>query len=66
MIVEEILENNLIKTFSSDNKQIRQIEGNFICNYAIDIYPNPYHYEEYDEDSILIDQNIIEQDGESV
>lgn len=48
MIVEEKIGNDKVKTYSSDGKKIKQVEGNFICDFAVDVYPCPYTYEEYD------------------
>ncbi len=49
MIVEEILENNLVRHYSDLNMKIRQVETNSIYNEAIDIVPCPYTYVETEE-----------------
>lgn len=49
MIVEERINNNCIRTYSSDGKRIKQVESNLIMDSAIDAYPNPYTYIETDE-----------------
>lgn len=49
---EQVICNNgveLIKTYSDNNKMIRQIETGIIYDEAIDI-PNRYTYEETDQD----------------
>ena len=49
MIIEEMMSEILVKHYSSDGKHIKQIEtGEIIEESAIDAFPCPYTYEEYD------------------
>ena len=49
MIVEEMISEILVKHYSSDGKHIKKVEtGEIIAESAIDAFPCPYTYEEYD------------------
>lgn len=50
MIIEEKLENGLAKHYSSDGKKIHQINDTSPMDYAIDVYPCPYEYVEFESD----------------
>ena len=49
MIIEEIIDENMVKTYSSIGKKIKQVQSGIIMNSAIDAYPNPFTYIETDE-----------------
>lgn len=54
MIVQEFYGNNLIRTFSDDNKYVIQNETGIKYSEAIDV-PNKYTYTESDE---LIEETV--------
>ena len=56
MIVEERINENLIKHYSSDGKHIRQVETGVVAMSAIDAYPCSYTYEECDGEDISADE----------
>lgn len=49
MLVQEVLTNNLIHTYSSDGRNIKQTETGEIMQSATDANPCPYTYIETDE-----------------
>lgn len=49
MIITEQIGEGFIKTYSSDEKNIKQVESGIIMQSAIDVYPCPYNYIETDE-----------------
>ena len=49
MIIQKIIENNRIHTYSDSGYQILQKETGILYYDAIDINPNPYTYQETNE-----------------
>lgn len=49
MIIQEIIDDNFVKTYSSVGSRIKQVETGIIIESAIDVNPCPYTYEETDE-----------------
>lgn len=52
MIVEEIINETMVRTASSEGKHIQQVETGLIMESAIDAYPNPYTYIEIEDEDI--------------
>lgn len=48
MVVEEILDERLVRHYSDDNMMIRQIETGLEYEEAVDLIPCRYTYEETD------------------
>lgn len=48
MIVEERIGTDLVKHYSDIGKKIRQIGDGNLMDTAVDVYPCPYEYEEFD------------------
>lgn len=49
MIIEEKLNERLVKHYSDKGVKLKQVETGFIYDEAIDLIPCPYTYEETDE-----------------
>lgn len=49
-VIEETLENGLIRHYSDADKKLRQIETGILYSEAVDVIPCRYTYEESEED----------------
>lgn len=67
MIVQEYLdEGRLIHHYSNEGYFIRQIETNIIYEDAVDVVPCKYTYEETDEKIPVIDDEVSNEEDESL
>jgi len=64
MVVEEIISVDRVRHYSSDGKWIRQIESGMFFKNAVDVYPCPYQYTEYDGEPPY-DRNETEEYAEA-
>ena len=58
MIVQDVISEKLIKTYSSVGSRIKQVETGTIMDSAIDVNPCPYTYEETDEIPIEAEPSV--------
>ena len=59
-VIQETLENGLIKHYSDEDKKLIQIETGVIYDTAVDVAPCKYTYEEADES--IDDEEATETD----
>ena len=57
MIIEEALNEHLVRHYSDQGVKLKQIETGLVYDEAIDLIPCPYTYEETKE-IIVVEENL--------